>query len=51
MMNFDMEMSCQLYHTSNQPDTTVIETGDKRFMLPIKADLRINGKIVIRLVE
>lgn len=29
----------------------LIETGDKRFSLPIKADLSINGKIIIRLTE
>jgi hypothetical protein len=29
----------------------IIETGDKRFSLPIKADLSTNGKIVIQLRE
>jgi len=29
----------------------LIETGDKRFSLPIKADLSTNGKIIIKLKE
>lgn len=29
----------------------LIETGDKRFSLPLKADLSINGKIIIKLTE